>query len=88
MLVAVIHSRPRAVCSETREAGPGWILPRENELRWRKRCSRGVPFCQALPKMRLRLVLHTGQVALAIRVPLSLTRTSPLASRLALHFTQ
>jgi hypothetical protein len=43
---------------------------------------------QALPRMRLRLVLQTGQVAFAIRVPLSLTRTSPEACRLALHFTQ
>jgi hypothetical protein len=51
------------------------------------RCAgRGV--FQALPRMRFRFVLQTGHVAFAILVPLSLTRTSPLASRLALHFTQ
>lgn len=43
---------------------------------------------QALPRMRLRLVPHTGHLALAIRVPLSFTWTSPVASRLVLHFTQ
>ena len=42
---------------------------------------------QALPRMRLRLVPHTGQTAFAIRVPLSFTLTSPLglALLLALH---
>jgi hypothetical protein len=43
---------------------------------------------QAFPRIRLRFVEQTGQVAFAIRVPLSLTTTLPLASRLALHFTQ
>ena len=42
---------------------------------------------QALPRMRFRLVPQTGQTAFAIRVPLSLTLTSPLglALLLALH---
>ena len=38
--------------------------------------------------MRLRFVPQTGHTALAMRVPLSLTLTSPSASRFSLHFTQ
>src|SRR5699024_1023285 len=43
---------------------------------------------QALPRMRFRLVPHTGHLAFAIRVPFSFTLTSPVASRFSLHFTQ
>src|SRR3712207_4191798 len=39
----------------------------------RHRCSGA----QALPRIRFRFVPHTGQTALAIRVPLSLVLTSP-----------
>ena len=42
----------------------------------------------ALLGLSAYVVLQTGQVAFAIRVPLSLTRTSPLASRFSLHLTQ
>jgi len=42
----------------------------------------------ALPRIRFSLVEHTGQTPFAILVPLSLTWISPVASRLALHFTQ
>ena len=43
---------------------------------------------QALPRMRLRLVPHTGHTPLAIRRPFSETTTLPSASRFSLHFTQ
>ena len=43
---------------------------------------------QALPRMRFRFVPQTGHLAFAIRVPFSLTCTSPEASRFSLHFTQ
>ena len=43
---------------------------------------------QAFPRIRLRFVPQTGHLAFAIRVPLSLTCTSPEASRFSLHFTQ
>ena len=43
---------------------------------------------QALPRMRLSLVPHTGQVAFAMRRPDSEMTTSPSASRFSKHFTQ
>lgn len=43
---------------------------------------------QALPRIRFRLVPHTGHFAFAIRVPFALTTTLPSASRFSLHFTQ
>src|SRR5471030_1893116 len=43
--------------------------------------------CQALPRMRLRFVPHTGHFPLAMRRPLVST-TLPVASRFSLHFTQ
>jgi hypothetical protein len=43
---------------------------------------------KALPRMRLRFVPQTGHTPFAMRVPLSLTLTSPSASRFSLHLTQ
>lgn len=42
----------------------------------------------ARPRMRFKLVPHSGHLPLAMRVPLSLTTTLPVAVRFALHFTQ
>src|ERR1035437_8355313 len=48
---------------------------------------RGSVAGQALPRIRLRFVPHTGHLPLAIRRPFVST-TLPVASRFSLHFTQ
>ncbi len=78
----VLHANRRAVstrpvAAHKRRGRSTWDLPLHQLMG-----------AYALPRIRFKLVPQTGQTALAIRVPLSLTRTSPLASRLALHFTQ